>query len=112
MEDLMILVDVDENPYSFNREGGIIIYAMNHDPYEYEIFDELEFINSDDLTAASDWPGGPCFLGNAHFAFTNETNLYRLVISELRNGLFIVDFRWVKGRKNVEITKVSFYNLY
>jgi hypothetical protein len=35
MEDLMILVDVDENPFNFNREGGVIIYAMNHDPFDY-----------------------------------------------------------------------------
>jgi hypothetical protein len=34
MEELMIIVDVDENPYRFNREGGVIIYAMNHDPFE------------------------------------------------------------------------------
>ncbi len=34
MEELMILVDVDENPFSFSREGGVIIYAMNHDPFE------------------------------------------------------------------------------
>jgi hypothetical protein len=39
MEDLLIVVDVDERPYSFDREGGILIYAMNHDPTEPEIFD-------------------------------------------------------------------------
>lgn len=101
MQELMIVVDVDERPWSFDREGGIIIYAMNHDPFEPEIFDEIEYINTDDLTVANDWPGGPCFIGNAHFAFTNITDTYRLVISELRNGLFIVDFRWARGRKSV-----------
>jgi len=34
MEELMIIVDVDENPFDFDREGGVIIYAMNHDPFE------------------------------------------------------------------------------
>jgi hypothetical protein len=97
----MIIVDVNEVPYSFDREGGVIIYAMNHDPYEPEIFDELEFIDSTDLSAANDWPGGPCFIANAHFAFTNLSSTYRLVITELRNGLFIVDFKWTKGRKSV-----------
>ena len=33
MEELMIIVDVDERPWSFDREGGVIIYAMNHDPF-------------------------------------------------------------------------------
>jgi len=77
----MIIVDVDERPWSFDREGGVIIYAMNHDPFEPEVFDELEFIDSTDLSAANDWPGGPCFIGNANFAFTNITGIYRLVIT-------------------------------
>lgn len=37
----MIIVDVDERPWSFDREGGVIIYSMNHDPFEPEIFDEI-----------------------------------------------------------------------
>lgn len=106
MDELMMVVDVNERPWSFDREGGVIIYAMNHDPFEPEIFDELEYINSDDLAAALHWPGGPCFIGNAHFSFTNISNTYRLVITELRNGFFVVDFRWTRGRKSVEILKV------
>lgn len=38
-EELMFIVDVDERPFSFDREGGVLIYAMNHDPNEPEIFD-------------------------------------------------------------------------
>lgn len=34
MEDLLFIVDVDENPWQMNREGGIIIMAMNHDPFD------------------------------------------------------------------------------
>jgi hypothetical protein len=41
MNDLMVIVDVDERPWTFDREGGVLIYAMNHDPFEPEIFDEL-----------------------------------------------------------------------
>lgn len=111
MEELMMVVDVDERPWSFDREGGILLYAMNHDPFEPEIFDEIEYINSDDLTVANDWPGGPCFIGNAHFAFTNISNTYRLVVSELRNGFFVVDFRWTRGRKSIEILKVEYIDL-
>lgn len=28
---LLVIVDVDENPYRMTREGGIIIYSINHD---------------------------------------------------------------------------------
>lgn len=31
MEDLFIIVDVDENPGVMSREGGIIVYSLNHD---------------------------------------------------------------------------------
>jgi hypothetical protein len=34
-----------------------------------------------------------------------------LIITELRNGFFVVDFRWARGRKSVEILKVEFVNL-
>jgi hypothetical protein len=111
MDELMMVVDVNERPWSFDREGGVIIYAMNHDPFEPEIFDEVEYINSDDLAAALHWPGGPCFIGNAHFSFTNLSNTYRLVITELRSGFFVVDFRWTRGRKSVEILKVEFIDM-
>ena len=33
------------------------------------------------------------------------------MISELRNGFFVVDFRYVKGRKSVEILKVEFMDM-
>lgn len=39
MEDILVLVDVDENPWRSSRDGSLIIYAMNHDPFEPEIFD-------------------------------------------------------------------------
>jgi len=74
---------------------------MNYDPFEPEIFDELEFIDNNDLTTANGWPGGPCFIANAHFGFVNITNSYRLVITELTSGFFVVDFKWAKGRKYV-----------
>lgn len=110
-EDLMIIVDVDERPWAMDREGGVIIYAMNHDPFEPEIFDELEFIDTNDLENALDWIGGPVYIGNAQFAFTNQTQLYRIILTEIRHGIFIVDFKWTRGRKSVEITKIEFLKL-
>lgn len=34
MEDLVVVVDVDENPWNMKREGGIMIFAMNHNPFD------------------------------------------------------------------------------
>lgn len=81
LQDLMIIADVDENPWVADREGSVIIYAINHDPFDPEIFDELEIINTQDLSTATGWTKGPCYIGNAHFDFTNVTDLYRLVIT-------------------------------
>ena len=58
------------------------------------------------LQHAINWPGGPVFIGNAEIVFTNDTSLYRLAITELRKGMFFVDFKWTKGRKSIEIVKV------
>jgi hypothetical protein len=32
--------------------------------------------------------------------------LYRLAITELRYGVFFVDFRWRRGMRELEITKI------
>ncbi len=44
MEDILAIVDVDDNPWKMQREGGILIMAMNHDPFDPEMFDEIEII--------------------------------------------------------------------
>lgn len=41
------------------------------------------------------------FIGNADIVFTNDTQIYRLAITEIRNGMFFVDFKWTKGRKSI-----------
>lgn len=43
--------------------------------------------------------------------WTNDTQTYRLVITELRSGLFIVDFKWARGRESVEIIKIEFIDM-
>lgn len=73
VEDLLAIVDVDPNPWKLQREGGIIILAMNHNPFDPEMFDEIEVIETDDLEHAVNWPGGPAFIGNAEFVYTNQS---------------------------------------
>ncbi len=55
--------------------------AMNHDPFDPEMFDLIEVIGDDDLAHAVNWPGGPAYIGSAQLLFTNQTSLYRLVIT-------------------------------
>ena len=106
MEDILVLVDVDEKPENLMREGGVMILAMNHDPFDPEMFDTVELIETDDLENAVNWPGGRAFIGSAQLIFTNDSSIYRLVITELRHGLFFVDFKFTRGRQSIEIIKV------
>lgn len=83
-----------------------MIMAMNHDPFDPEIFDLVEIIETDDLEHAVNWPGGPAHIGNAQLVFTNDSSIYRLAITETKHGLFFVDFRFTRGRQSIEIVKV------
>ena len=49
MEDILVLVDVDEHPEYSKRHGGVMIFAINHDPFDPEMFDLVEVIETDDL---------------------------------------------------------------
>ena len=85
-----------------SREGGVLIYSLNHDTSSPDIFNELEFIDTTDLTVAQGWTHGDrIYIGNAHLIHTNESSTYRLAITELKNGVFFVDFKWVKGMRSV-----------
>ena len=81
-EDLFVLVDVGENPGELSREGGVIIYALNHETDDPELFDELEFIDTSDLMSASGWNSkNRVYISNAHLVYRNMSETYRLVIT-------------------------------
>lgn len=76
------------------------------------MFDELDFIDTDDLLAAQGWNYGKnIYIGNAKLIFTNESEIYRLAITELRNGVFFVDFKWKRGMREIEVLKINFLDL-
>lgn len=100
--DIFILVDVDEEPTRMNRQGGVLIYSLNHNINQPELFDELDIIDANDLLAAQGWTyGDQVYIGNAHLVWTNDSQVYRLAITELRNGLFFIDFKWRRGMREI-----------
>jgi hypothetical protein len=59
-----------------------MIYSINHDPNAIELFDEIDFIDTNDLMAAQGWIyGNRIFIANAHLVWTNLTNVYRIVMT-------------------------------
>ena len=87
------------------------MYRINHDPSEAEAFDELEVIDSNDFLDTHGWGQERAFLGNSHIVWTNDSSLYRLLVTELNTGLFVVDFKWTNNRDEIVITKTNFINL-
>lgn len=49
----------------------MIIYSIQHNINDPELFDELEFIDTTDLAVAQGWNGGQVYISNAHLVYTN-----------------------------------------
>lgn len=56
MNELLILVDTEVDPFHKTRPGGIFLYAINFDLDENEAFEQIEFIDYSDFPTASDTP--------------------------------------------------------
>ncbi len=57
-----------------------------------EFLDELEVIDENDLLMAQGYTKTEAYIGNAHLIYSNANNCYRLYVTEIDNGLFVVDF--------------------
>lgn len=108
---LLLLTDVDREPWLRLREGGVILYGFNSEIDEPEFFDELEVFDSNDFLAADGWTQDKAYISNSHLAWTNSSDLYRLFITEVDHGLFLIDFNWVPGYDEVNTLHISFINL-
>jgi hypothetical protein len=42
--------------------------------------------------AAHGWTNDQAYIGNAHLVFSSNTNAYRLYVTEIDNGFFVLDF--------------------
>jgi|JI61114C2RNA_FD_contig_51_3816721_length_1184_multi_1_in_0_out_0_2 hypothetical protein len=108
----MILVDVSSQPASRIRGGGVFVYAMSLDSVSDQRFVELDYIDTNDLINAHSWPANQdVFVGNAHLIYSSEVQRYRLFITDVRNGLFIVSFNWQKGYSELSIRSVDYIDL-
>lgn len=54
--------------------------------------DELDVIDSNDFMGCAGWTDDNAYLGNAHMIYSSNTEAYRLYITEINHGLFVVDF--------------------
>lgn len=54
--------------------------------------DEIDVIDSNDFVGIAGWNSDEAYLGNAHLLRSGVTDAYRLYITEIKNGLFVLDF--------------------
>jgi len=85
-------VDVDPYPQYLLRNGGVFVYALNLDPISQIEMDELDYIDSNDFQAAHGWDNDDAYIGNAHLMYDEQDHTYRMYVTELTNGLFVLDF--------------------
>jgi hypothetical protein len=71
-----------------------------------------EYIDTNDLAAAHGWvPTQDIFVGNAHLIFSSKIQLYRLFVTEVKNGLFITSFIWRKGFNELTLKSIDYIDL-
>lgn len=74
--------------------------------------DELEVIDSNDLAMAHGYNKEKAYIANAHLVFNPAGNgTYRLYVTEVDSGLFVVDFTHQIGRREINILTINFINL-
>ena len=107
---LLMLVDVNPDPYIKYHNGGIYLYSLDLDSLDEESrLEEIDYIDNDDLAGAATWdPAKDVYVGNAFLSYTNH---YRLYASELTEGLIVTTFDWSRGDPELNIKVVDYVNI-
>ena len=92
VHDVIMVVDQNAYPEFKLMTGSVFLYSVSVDPDTLEEFELLDEIDNDDLQAAHGWDQDTAYIGNAYMTFSSLTNAFRLYITELNNGFFVVDF--------------------
>lgn len=73
--------------------------------------DELEIIDEDDLVGATGYKGESVYIGNAHLVYSSAEQSYRLYMTEVTGGLFVLDFTHAMGRGEINILSLAYVDL-
>lgn len=67
--------------------------------------------NSDDFVSVHGWDKDTAKLGNAHLIHSPVTKAFRLYITEITTGMFVVDFTYSSNSTEINIISINFINL-
>lgn len=107
---VIMLADVSRYPQFRFRTGAVHLFDVSTDP-DGPILEELEVIDSNDLQGTQGWDQDLAFFGNADLSFTEQTDTYRLLVTELDSGLFTVHFTYHRGSKEISVRQTSFLDV-
>lgn len=108
---VLMLTDTSQYPeYRFDK-GRIYLYALTFDRWSGEELEELEIIDENDLVGANGYKNDTVVIGNSHMVWDSVNEIYRLYITEVGSGLFVVDFKFEFGRDEINILSIDFVDL-
>ena len=108
---IVMIADTDE-PYYMHRAGSVFLYALNMDPDTGEEMDLIETIDSNDFMGSHGWDNEDAFLGNSHLVYDKQDNAYRLYVTEMYKGLFVMEFKHNFGDNEIQVLTTNFVDLH
>lgn len=88
-----MVVDSSVYPEYKFESGAVFLYDIFLDNISGEEMNELEVIDANDLAMAHGYDKEEVYIGNAHLVFTSINDCYRLYVTEVDGGLFVIDFQ-------------------
>jgi hypothetical protein len=72
----------------------------------------LDEIDNDDLLAAHGWDNEEATIGNAYMTFSTFTDTFRLYITEIDHGFFVMDFTRHSWENELHILSVRYVDMH
>lgn len=68
-------------------------------------------IDENDLVNAAGYTKNYVYIGNSYLVYSSADQSYRLYVTNIEGGLFIVDFTHQLGRKTITIVSISYVDI-
>jgi hypothetical protein len=92
-------------------KGSVYLFSLELDYASGHEMESLEIIDENDLFMAQGFPKNKVEIGGSHLVYSAANNCYRLYVTEIDVGLFVLDFTHGVGRREINIVTISFVNL-
>lgn len=63
------------------------------------------------MFAAHGWDQEDAILGNSHLVYDSDDDAYRLYVTEVNHGLFVIEFNHTFGHNEIQVLATNFIDL-